>query len=94
MEKKKKKMDRHEDMGSVLRLETQRVRSHHSSVLHHARRDGPHVLEEMSGLARAQILDVSHDPLVGLRDDGSVKSSLNASPQNKLKLSVKFSEFC
>lgn len=75
-EKKNKTKPRYEDIGSVVCLETQRVRSHHSSVLHHGCRDSPHVLEELSGLAGAQSLDVTHDPLVGLGSEESVNSRL------------------
>jgi len=51
-------------------LETQRVRRDHSSVLHHRRRDGPQVLEELSGLAGAQSLNVLNDSLMGLHTPG------------------------
>ena len=50
----------------MLCLEAQRVRSHHSSVLHHGGRDGAQVLEDLSGLTGAQGADVSHDSVVGL----------------------------
>ncbi len=75
--KQNKTTNRHDDEGIAVRLETQRVRGHRAAVLHHRCRDGPHVLEELSGLAGAQRLDVSHDPVVGLRSQGRIKSSLN-----------------
>lgn len=61
----------------MVRLETQRVRGHHAAVLHHGCRDGPHVLEELPGLAGAQRLDVSHDPVIGLRSEEKIKLSSN-----------------
>lgn len=50
-----------------VRLEAQRVRRHHPSILHHSSTDGPQVLEELSGLAGAQSLDVDHDSLMSLK---------------------------
>lgn len=50
------------------RLETQWVSSNHSSVLHDRCRDGPHVAEELSGLAGVERLDLVRDPVVSLGD--------------------------
>lgn len=50
------------------RLETQGVSSNHSSVLHDCCRDGPHVAEELSGLAGVERLDLVRDPVVSLGD--------------------------
>lgn len=55
-------------MWRVLRLEAQRMRSHHSSVLHRGCRDGPQIFKEFSGIAGAQSLDVAHYSLISLRD--------------------------
>lgn len=55
-----------------VRLEAQRVRRHHPSILHHGSTDGPQVLEELSGLAGAQSLDVEHDPLMPLKGQTQV----------------------
>lgn len=68
-------IDRREDVGMCLRLETQWVSRHHASILHHGCRDGPQVLEDLPGLAGAQSLDVTHDPVVGLKIKGGIKSS-------------------
>ena len=70
---KRNKNQTDSDSGGVVRLETQRVRGDHPPRLHHGCRDGFHVLEELSGLTGAQGLDVSHDPIVGLRDGRSIK---------------------
>lgn len=53
-------------------LEAQRVRRHYASILHHGSTDGPQVLEELSGLAGAQSLDVDHDPLMRLKGQSRV----------------------
>lgn len=55
--------------GTPARLEAQRVGGDHASLLHHGCGDGPQVLEELPGLTGAQSLDVSHDPVVGLRSE-------------------------
>lgn len=48
--------------------ESQGVRRHHPSVLHHSSRQGLQVAEELLGLTGAQQLNVPHDPVVGLKD--------------------------
>lgn len=63
-----------EIQGSVVRSETQWVRRHHPAILHHGCRDGPHVLEELPGVAGAQSCDVSHDPVMGLGSEGNIES--------------------
>lgn len=48
---------------------------HHPSILNHRRRDGLQVLEVLLGLAGVQLLDVSRDPPVRLKKDGSIEST-------------------
>lgn len=68
---------KNQNMETPVRSEAQRVRGDHAPLLHHGCRDGPQVLEELSGLTGVQSLDVSHDPVVGLRSEGSIRSEFN-----------------
>lgn len=65
-----------EEEESVVCLETQGVRRHHSSVLHHGRGDGAQVLEESPGVAGVEHLDVVHDSVVGLGDESSFEATV------------------
>lgn len=68
---------KNQNMETPVRSEAQRVRGDHAPLLHHGCRDGPQVLEELSGLTGVQSLDVSHDPVVGLRSEESIRSEFN-----------------
>ena len=46
------------------------MRSDDASILHYGSRYGLHVLKDLGGGTRLQVLDVLHDPVIGLVVEG------------------------
>lgn len=68
-------------------LEAEGMSWHYPPVLNHRCRDGLQVLEVLLGLTGAQLLDVSRDPPVRLKEDGSTEST-RGQLENRLPVSI------